>query len=287
MRTYLECIPCFLRQSLEAARMATDDEEIQSEVLKQVMTYLTSISFTKSPPEISTEVHRIIRSLTQSEDPYKTIKDASNTKVKNQYAHLKKRVEQAEDPLRTAVQLAIIGNVIDFGTTTRFNVDEYLKDITTKPLDDAAYQQFQKSLDKAHTILYLADNTGEIFFDKILIEELVKQGKQVTYVVRAHPIINDATREDAEFAGIDTIATIIEGDEKQEYSAPGMVLPAASQHFMKLFSSSDMVISKGQGNYEGLSDVERDVTFLLVVKCPLVARDIQSKVGTLLLKVKQ
>ena len=286
MKASLECIPCFLKQSLEAARMATDDEEIHGTVLKEVMTYLTSISFTHSPPEISKEVHGIIRRITQSKDPYKKVKETSNTMAKKQYPHLRKLVEEADDPLRMAVKLAIVGNVIDFGTSNRFHLDDMLDHAVNKDIDYDSYQQFKTSLCDAKTILYVADNTGEIFFDKVLITELLKQGKEVTYVVRANPIINDVTREDARFAGIDTLVPVIDGDAGQRHSAPGMVLRYASPQFSDLFESSDMVISKGQGNYEGLSNVDRDVFFLLVVKCPLVARDIDDGMGKLILKVK-
>ena len=287
MKTYLDCIPCFIKQSLEAARMATDDEKIHAEVLKTVMTHLGSISFTNSPPELSKGVHEIIRNITKSKDPYKKVKDTSNKMAKNRYPHLKKIVEEAEDPLLMAVKLAIVGNVIDFGTNNRFNVGDMIANAVKKDFDDGAYPQFEKSLCNTKTILYLADNTGEIFFDKLLIKELLKQDKEVTYVVRANPIINDATREDAKFAGIDKLATVIDGDVGQKQSAPGMVLNFASKKFLELFEYSDMVISKGQGNYEGLSDVNRDVFFMLVVKCPLVARDIDGEVGKLILKVKK
>jgi len=286
MKTYLECIPCFIKQSLEAARMATDDETIHAEVLREVMKHLQTISFSDSPPELSREVHEIIRNITRSKDPYKKVKDQSNEMAKNQYSHLKKLVSEADDPLLMSIKLAIVGNVIDFGTSNRFNVEDMIGKAVKKDFEDKAYPQFKKSLENSKTILYLADNTGEIFFDKLLLEELAERKKKVTYVVKANPIINDATTEDAEFAEIDKIATIMKGDAGQTQSAPGMVLSYVSKEFYDIFESSDMVVSKGQGNYEGLSDVDRDVFFMLVVKCPLVARDIGGEMARLILKVK-
>jgi uncharacterized protein with ATP-grasp and redox domains len=275
-------------QSLEAARMATDDERVHVEVLKKVMAHLKSICFTNSPPELSKEVHKIIRNITKSKDPYKKVKDTSNKMAKEQYPHLKEMVVKAEDPLLMAVKLSIAGNVIDFGTSNnRFNVEDMLNNAVKKDFDDVAYQQFKKSLYNTKTILYLGDNTGEIFFDKLLIEELLKQGKEVTYVVRANPIINDATMEDARFAEIDKLVNVIDGDAGQKHSAPGVVLNYSSKRFLDIFESSDMVLSKGQGNYEGLSNVNRDIFFMLVVKCPLVARDINDDIGKLILKVKE
>ena len=261
MKTSLECIPCFIKQSLEAARMATDDKRIHIEVLKAVMNHLISISFSNSPPELSKDVHSIIRNITKSEDPYKKVKDKSNKSAKNQYSQLKKLLKETDDPLLMAIKIAIVGNVIDFGTSNRYNVEDMLNNLVKKDFDNLSYHLFKNSLYNAKTILYLADNTGEVFFDKLLINELLKQVEEVTYVVRANPIINDATMQDAKFAGIDKIATVIEADPGQKHSAPGVVLNYTSKKFKNLFESSDMVISKGQGNYEGLSNVNRDVFF--------------------------
>jgi len=274
MKTHLECIPCFLKQSLEAARMATSDEEVHERVLKEVMKHLETISFSDSPPELSRDVHKIIKTITQSDDPYKKVKDQSNQKAKNLYPHLKKLVHDADDPLFMAVKLAIVGNVIDFGTTNRFNLEEMIDNAVKKQFVDDAYPYFTEKINQAKTILYLADNSGEIFFDKLLIEELRKKGKDITYVVKANPIINDVLVEDASFAGIDKLATVMQGDAGQQRSAPGMVLTYVSDEFKEKLRTADLVISKGQGNYEALSDIDREIIFLLMVKCPLVAEDI-------------
>ena len=287
MKTHLECIPCFLKQSLEAARMATSDEEVHERVLKEVMKHLETISFSDSPPELSRDVHKIIKTITQSDDPYKKVKDQSNQKAKNLYPHLKKLVHDADDPLFMAVKLAIVGNVIDFGTTNRFNLEEMIDNAVKKQFVDDAYPYFTEKINQAKTILYLADNSGEIFFDKLLIEELRKKGKDITYVVKANPIINDVLVEDASFAGIDKLATVMQGDAGQQRSAPGMVLTYVSDEFKEKLRTADLVISKGQGNYEALSDIDREIIFLLMVKCPLVAVDIGTEMAQLVLKVKK
>jgi len=287
MKTHLECIPCFIKQSLEATRMVTDDEQIQTDVLKEVMEHLMHSSFTNSPPELSKDVHQIIKRITKSKDPYKKVKNQSNEMAKKQYPRLKNLVNSSDEPLLMAVKLSIVGNVIDFGTMNRLNVDDMIDETVKKDFHINSYYRFKRVLKQSETILFLADNTGEIFFDKLLLEELVKKQKKITYVVKANPIINDVTVEDAHFAGIDNLATIIEGDSEQKQSAPGMILSYASEEFLDLFETSDMVISKGQGNYEGLSNVDRDIFFMLVVKCPLVAKDIGSDVGKIILKVKE
>jgi len=287
MKTHLECIPCFIKQSLEATRMVTNDEKIQTKVLQEVMKHLQNISFTDSPPKLSREVHKIIREITGFKDPYKKVKDASNEIAKKKYSYLKELVIESTDPLLMAIKLSIVGNVIDYGTTNRFNVDKMIDNAIKQEINKSSYLQFKHTLDQSKTILFLADNTGEIFYDKVLLEEFAKKQKEITYAVKANPIINDALAEDAKFAGIDKLAKIIEWDSGQKLSSPGIILSNASENFLEIFRSSDMVLSKGQGNYEGLSNVDRDVFFMLVVKCPLVAQDISSEISTLILKVKE
>jgi uncharacterized protein with ATP-grasp and redox domains len=287
MKSFLDCIPCFLRQSLEASRMATDDETVQEIVLKKVMKYLQKASFDNSPPELSREVHAIIRNVTKSKDPYKKVKIESNKMVKNKYHKLEQMVSSSKNPLLMAVKLSIVGNVIDFGTSNRFSLEEAINAASNKHFVDEDFQKFKDKLNKSKTVLYLADNAGEIFFDKLLLGKLSDMGKKLTYVIKANPIINDATIEDARFAEIDKIATILEGDAGQPYSCPGIVLKYASKELLNYLKSSDMVISKGQGNYESLSLIDRDIFFLLMVKCPLVARDINTELAELVLRFKQ
>jgi len=287
MKTYLDCIPCFISQSLEAARMSSDDENVHKKVLEEVMEHLQTISFSTPPPETSREVHHIIKKITGSKDPYKNVKLQANSTAKKLYPELKKMVEKANDSLFMAVKLAIVGNVIDFGTMNRFNINDMINVVLNQEqLSEEAYKEFIKTLDNSRTVLYIADNCGEIYFDKLLLEELSARNKKITYVVRANPIINDVTLEDAKTAGIDGIAEVIAADEGSDKSAPGILLKYASPVFLEKLDTCDMVISKGQGNYESLSDVNRRIFFLLVVKCPLVSRDIKEDVGKMVLKVK-
>jgi len=287
MQTHLDCIPCFLHQSLEAARMATADESKHEQVMKQIMDYLGSIDFTKSPPEISRGVHAIVKQVTGINDPYHQVKKQANEEAQKQLPQLKKMIDEASDPLLMAVKLSIIGNVVDFGTMNRYNVMDIIENIASHPFDDAGYTLFKKRLEQASTVLFLADNTGEIVFDRLLIEQIHHKNKSITYVVKNNPIINDATKTDAEDVGIDEFARIVTGDEETSYSSPGLVLKYASKTFTKLLKESDIVISKGQGNYEALNDLDREIFFLLMVKCPLVSKSIGIEVGTMVLKVKQ
>jgi uncharacterized protein with ATP-grasp and redox domains len=251
------------------------------------MQFLMMIDFSRSPPEISREVHEIIRKTTGVLDPYKKVKEMANAKAKEQLPLLKKLVETAADPLLMAVKMSIIGNVVDFGTMHRYDAEQMIKEIETLSFDETNYPDFKKRLNDSSSVLYLADNTGEIVFDRLLLEQLHNRGKEITVVVKSNPIINDATLEDATWAGIKEFATIMNGDEGCGYSAPGFILEWASPSFLELLDRVDMVISKGQGNYEALNQIDREVFFLLMAKCPLVATNIGCERGTMVLRVNQ
>ncbi len=166
MKTYLDCIPCFVRQSLEAARMATDDEEVHKEILDKVMKDLRENSLEgKKPPDIADRVHFIVRKLTGGTDPYKEMKEKQNERAMYLYPELKNIVRDSEDKLYTAVKLAITGNIIDLGPGHEINVEKTVKNVIDKDLEIDNFDEFKEELDKAENIFYLADNAGEIVFE--------------------------------------------------------------------------------------------------------------------------
>jgi uncharacterized protein with ATP-grasp and redox domains len=189
-------------------------------------------------------------------------------------------VRSAEDPLRTAIRIAIAGNVIDFGSNMPFDLEKDLETILNQKFAIDHYRIFKESLNRVKDVLYIADNAGETVFDRVLIEEL---GKPVTYVVRERPIINDAIREDAIAAGIDKVADIISSGA----DAPGNILRLCSNEFSEIYKTSDFIISKGQGNYEGLSGEARPIFFLLKAKCHVIAKHIGVERGSIILKNAQ
>jgi damage-control phosphatase, subfamily I len=286
MKANLECIPCFLKQTIEASRMSTDDVQKHEEAVKEVMAFLQKESLHASPPEISKHIHQIIRSVTKNKDPYLSVKKKANINAAKAYHTLQEKMRQSSDPLETAINLAIIGNVIDFGTERRFSLEETIETHINNSLNKDALDEFKKRLEKATEILYLADNAGEIFFDKLLINYIKNDGNHITYVVKANPIINDALLEDAKEAHIDEFATVLEGDKQSTISCPGMILSNASNEFVEKMKTADIIIAKGQGNYEALNEINRDIFFLLMVKCPLIAHEIKEGLGTPVFKYK-
>ena len=277
MKTYLDCLPCFMQQALRAGKISTNDEKKLKNLLNSVGDMIKDIPMQNTPPETGDIIYKKITEITGVADPYKNIKKHSIDEALSLYPKLKKIVNNSDDKILTAIRFAIAGNVIDFGVNKEFNIADEVQQNLKKDFAIFDYDKFLQQLEKANTVLYIGDNAGESVFDKILIEEL---DKQVTFVVRDIPVINDATKEDAIASGIDDVAEIISSGT----SAPGTILNLCSDDFLERFKNADLVISKGQGNYEGLSNVDRTVFFLLKAKCPIIANDVGVKENDIVLK---
>jgi len=278
MKSKLECIPCLLKQSLNAAEMVTDDQVVHEQVLKLVMTELLDVPLGRSPPTIAHTVYSIVHDVTGCDDPYKDLKVEYNGIAMGMYPCLKGIVDDSEDRLFTAVKLAIAGNIIDFGANIQVNIKKTIKDTLARDFAINDYPLFVKSLEDSESILYLADNAGEVAFDRVLIEE-IQEYADIIYAVKKEPIINDATMEDAIFCGIDSLAEIVTTAD-----TPGTILERCDQEFVDMFRSSDMIISKGQGNYESISEEPGNIFFMLLAKCPVIATDLGVKIGCAVLK---
>jgi len=289
MRTYLDCIPCFFRQALDAARISGAGTGIQRRVLHEVAKTLPEFSLRATPPEIACIIYGIVRKATHHNDPYQKIRRQSNRLALMMYPELRSRVSASDDRLRKAVEMAIAGNIIDYGVKNSLNIKEELKKIllTEKHVFGKGnnvfihYHDFKSVVKKAKNILYLADNAGETVFDRILIEEIKERDphKKIIYAVKESPIINDALIGDAYQCGIDKIATVVSSGS----SAPGTILSLCSREFLKMYKSADMIISKGQGNFEALSEEKKPIFFMLRTKCSVVAKDIGCSLGDIIL----
>ena len=276
MKTYLDCLPCFMNQTLRAGRIATNDETKIKKLLDEVGTMIKDIPMENTPPVTGEIIYRKISEITGNYDPYKKIKQRNIEKALSLYPSLKEKVKKSDDRLLTALRISIAGNVLDYGVNTNFNINKEIEEVFKKEFAISDYKKFKYFLNDSKEILYLGDNAGEAVFDKILIEEL---GKAVTFVVREVPVINDITMKEAEQIGIDKIAHVISSGT----TAPGTILDLCNDDFIRKFNKADMIISKGQGNYEGLSGVDRSIFFLLKVKCPVIARNIGVKENTIVL----
>lgn len=276
MRTFLDCIPCFMMQALRTGRLVGLDEEKISRLLAELGHRIEGISMEDPPPKTAVMVYELIDKYVGSDDPFKQVKIESTQKTLAIYPQLKQRVLESDDPLGLAIRFAIAGNVIDFGISSNHDLESEIENILEHSFGRWDEDALKKTLTQTDWILYLGDNTGETVLDRLLIETL---DCPITYVVRESPIINDATMEDAVAAGLDKVATIISSG----CSAPGTILDRCTPEFLQMFDKAPVIISKGQGNYETLSDVDAPLFFLLKAKCNVVARHLGVKNGDLVL----
>ena len=279
MQTTLDCIPCIVRQTLEAARFVSKDKELHRQIMKEVLATISKLDLEQTPPAFAQQIHRRLRTATGNIDPYRKVKKIFNRLAWEMLPDVRRRIALADNPFEIALKVAVAGNVIDFGINgniTETEVREAVVKVIDSPIE-GNIAELQKALHEARQILYLADNAGEIVFDRLLIEQLSLQ--RTVVAVRGKPILNDATREDAEFAEIDKLVKVIDNGS----DAPGTILSDCSVEFVEHFHNADLIIAKGQGNFETLSSRPENIFFLMKVKCPVIASHTGFSVGTHLL----
>ena len=271
MKLYLDCIPCYLRQAIEAVRMVTDDKKIHEKVLRESIKAASGFDPDEIGFMVQYEIQKIIKRLAPDADPYKEVKEKFNKICLELADGLKNMIKGSSDPFETGLRIALAGNIIDFGPGAELN-----KDIIKRNIEEALVQEMQSSsirqlreeISGAEKILYIGDNAGEIVLDRLFIENL-PTGK-ITYAVRGGPVLNDATIEDAEMVGMGKVVRVI----TTGLDMPAAVLRLCSRKFKREFGISDLIIAKGQGNYEALSDEQKNIFFLLKIKCPVIAESI-------------
>lgn len=281
VRTYLECYPCLVHQAVDAIQRVVDDPETQTAVLRRALDILSEAAPSDSPPLISSKIHRALRSAMGDADPYREIKDQSNAFALRLYPQFQERVRASDDPLGAALRLAIAGNVIDYGAKRHVSEEAMsatIENALDAPLDAARVREFREAVEAADSILYLADNAGEIVFDRLLLEYLPL--RKITLAVRGAPIINDVTLDDARTAGLTDMLRVLDNGS----DVPGTALSECSPEFQKAFAEADLVIAKGQGNLETLFESSRRICFLLLCKCPLVAEMLGCGVGDMVIR---
>jgi uncharacterized protein with ATP-grasp and redox domains len=272
-----ECYPCIVRQAATAVKLARVNDETQFLALNKVLHSLASSDHQLSPSHIAGETNRIIRGVTGVDDFYLEEKKASHELAMSYLDQLRTLVSQGSNQLEQALKVGAAGNIIDVVHVGEYDLwKEVLTTVGGELLGDGL-PAFKERLARASFILYLADNVGETVFDRVLIEILPLP---VIYVVKSGPILNDATREDANAAGIDQLAEIIENGTR----SPGTVLSQASPEFLEVFDKAALVLSKGQANYETLDDQGEKIFFLMRVKCPLLSQAVNAPIGSLILK---
>lgn len=279
MKTFLDCVPCIITQSVESPKRLTDDPALLTEIVKRTTREMSDFDMSRTPPEMGGVLNRIISEVTGVEDPYLEEKRRLNKVAFGFIDDLRVMIESFDDPFEAAVRVVMAANIMDFGAPGGV-VDGDLKkpfvDALKRPLaigGKRVIARLKELSAKAKHILYIADNTGEIVLDRLLIERM--PAGAVTVAVRSGPAINDALMADAHDAGLHKIAEII----KSGAALPGTPYNETSKEFKRHFEKADFIISKGQGNFETMSDLDAPIFFLLTAKCHVVAEHLGCKEG--------
>ncbi|QGY44599.1 DUF89 family protein [Maribellus comscasis] len=275
-----ECLICQVKslpQRLDKFEIPRKERNtVVSELIKKIAGVDLENSYS---PEITRDILARLKNFSTVEDPYQKEKEESNTYLLNKYSDFQELLRNSDDPFNLSLRLAIAGNIIDFGPAHEFDVDETIQRVLTTDFRFDHSEQLKREIEKARTILYLADNSGEIVLDKLFLETI--NHPNVWFAFRGAPVLNDATRKEVVNIGIDKIAKMISnGDD-----APSTLLHRVSREFKEVYNSADLIISKGMGNYEGLMD-ESDprLFFLLMIKCPVIGEKIGAKKGDFVVK---
>ncbi|MFX1251310.1 MAG: DUF89 domain-containing protein, partial [Promethearchaeota archaeon] len=276
-------VPCLLKQMLQATKMVNTDIQVQDRVLRAGLDYLAKNSWSISPALLAEAVHRLVREITGKEDPYFEVKRIANLEVLEFYPRLKNLVQTHPDPLLAAVKGAIAGNIIDYApfadkmSPGSLDFESIVNDIINRPFAKDSFLALKKALMNAETLLFLADNAGEIVFDRVLLEQLQAQQENsldITFIVKAQPFLNDAMLIDAEQVGLQNIPNLT-------LKPMNLPLDSLNPKLLQRFRLSDITISKGQANYELFSEYSSHF-FLLMAKCPVIAQDLGVSVGDLI-----
>jgi len=277
MHTRLDCLPCFLRQALNGARLtASRDEDKQRRILSVVAQRISEMDTNRPPPSLAGDMYGEITRISGSKDPFHAYKQKSNREAMSLLPDLRTGMNKEKDRLFFALRVSIIGNYMDAGVAREFDWRTALHEEEDSRWAELHYERFKARLTQPLKVLILGDNCGEIALDTLLAEELTRMGHEVTYAVRGQPILNDATLEDARQVGMNDICRVIASGS----DCPGTVLSRCTENFLGEMECADMIISKGQGNFEALCEEKSGIYFAFKVKCEVVADLVHRPIGS-------
>ncbi|MFP4169279.1 MAG: damage-control phosphatase ARMT1 family protein [Desulfonatronovibrionaceae bacterium] len=277
MHTRLDCLPCFLRQALHGARLTSpNDTKAQEKILRRAAEMISEMDTRHPPPLLAGRMYADIAETSGTSDLFHQYKQKCNREALALLPELERRLDREEDRLFFALRVSIVGNYMDAGVAREYDWRGALEQEEDSCWAELHYNQFQRHLAEASKVLILGDNCGEIALDTLLAKELVRQGHAVTYAVRGQPILNDATLEDARQVDMFGICRVMPSGS----DCPGTVLSRCTEEFKSELCSSDIVISKGQGNFEALGEEKSGIYFAFKVKCEVVADLVGLPIGS-------
>ncbi len=275
MKLQLLCIRCIISQTLEVLEVLRKTPQEKEKILREVLKLLSSASYDQTSPELAEIVYKRITELAGVEDPYREEKKKQNELAERIVKNFEEKLSGLSLP--DVLKLSVLGNSIDYGTETRFDVEKELSSFLKYQLPEETLREFARDLLDAEKMTIIGDNAGEIVFDRLLIKYIKdkRPDLEIFYTVRGGPIINDATEEEARQVGMHKYATVVSTGQK----IAGLVPERASKEVLQLLKDSDVILSKGQGNYETLEHRNLGIYFLFRVKCPVVGENLGKKVG--------
>jgi damage-control phosphatase, subfamily I len=269
---HTECIECLIRNFFRNIKRLGDSPSLVEKKFRELARYLSTADLN----QVICVHSQMMHSIAEDQPYFDEIRARFNRLGLTRYEEYRKQILSSDDPFGVAMNMAIAGNNLDPAVPDNdVNIDAALKDVFARGLVIDHGRVLRDRLKESHTALYLADNTGELFFDRLFIETI---GHENVYLaVRGSPILNDAVMEDAILVGMEKVCKVIDNGD----GCPGTVLDRVSPQFREIFDRADTIISKGQGNFESLLHLRDErIFFLLMVKCELVSRQLACSKGS-------
>lgn len=270
------CVPCLLNRIIFESKQITDDEKVQTQVIRNACNMLGDLyDPSDCSATIATKIHQRTYELLKTQDPYHDLKTQSNKIASSLVPTIQERIRHAEHPLKTAILVSIVGNTLDFGIEGGSKNPEELKQVFDQiynqglGFDDTS--RLFSLLKHCGSILYFTDNCGEIVFDKLVCEQLKKifPTLSITLVVKGEPVLSDATVQDAKELGFNDLV-----DEILTTGgfAVGVDLTLLPEEVLRKIDTVDLIVCKGMANYESFSETDiRPIVYLLRSKCEPIA----------------
>ena len=284
MRTCLECLPCLGRNAVEAANRSTSDPAVRKAAVSEAFRFLAEADLSATPPFLAGKILDIVLRHTGKDDLYPDEKKRSALLAEKLLAGLREVPQYDPGDFESRLRLAIAGNILDFGVYGGLDIERALqtvRSVFTKPLDPGTVKRLHDRMDSAGQILYVLDNCGEAVFDRVFMEPY---RHKTVLAVRGRAVFNDVTERDLEDSGLAgfTKGVIPTGSG----GFPGVILSECGEDFRRAYASSDLIIAKGQGNFETMNEFPDPIAFLFLAKCPVVIRALQTEPNSIQIRLR-
>lgn len=281
MNACLECLPCLGKNAVDVAQRSTDDPELRKKIVADAFHMLANSDYTQTPPYLARKIFDIALKYTGKANLYDSEKHRSNALARQLVEELPNIPEYDNSSFESRIRLAIAGNILDFGIYANIDISFAINEVKKalkKTMDVQAVKRLQEKMDSAKKILYILDNCGEAVFDSVFMEPYKDK---ITLAVRGKDVFNDVTAEDLPDCSLAGWKYI----RNDNIGIPGVVLSECSKEFKQVFNESDLIIAKGQGNFETLNECNTPIAFLFLAKCPVVTRLVNAEVNSIQLRL--